>query len=325
MSISFKAIRRVIANQIEPRSWGIGTTTATGATNTVVCSDFALSRGDQSAYDSGWIYFTSGALAGQQRPIRRAGLDVSTGTFTVATDFTGTTPSGAEFEVHTRYPVKRAAGTPTIAGYLELVNDALERLWVPDDIAVTAVDNQTRYLLDTTTYPFLAETDRVLDVIDQLDSDNIKRATRQIWNVDEDVEAPALYLSSPYNAANGSFYLRVARPANTRIRISSTWTEVTPSALNSGQFGFAADSDETHAERRDIVALAIAESLNHLGMAQPAYQADEWERRRRYWAQVAQQCKFRRLPRRYGGKPRLRAVGIGGGMMAGASGWGGAR
>ncbi len=322
MPISFKQVRRDLADIIEPRSWGVGTTTATGATNTVVCSDFALSRGDQSGYESGWIYFTSGALAGQQRPIRRAGLDVSTGTFTVATDFTATTPSGAEFEVHLRYPVKRAAGTPTIAGYLEMVNNACERLWTQDDIAVAAVDNQTRYLLDTTTYPFLAETERVLDVIDQLDSDNIKNPTRQIWRLDDDAEVPALYLTAPYNAASGSFYLRVARPANTRVKISGVWTEVTPSALNGGQFGMAADADEVHARRRDILALAITESMNHLGMAQPMYQADEWERRRKYWASVAALCKFRRLPRRTGGRPVLRAVGIGGGLMGRPSGWG---
>jgi len=321
MSISFRTIRRDLADIIEPRSWGVGTTTATGATNTVVCSDFALSRGDQSGYDSGWIYFTSGALAGQQRPIRRSGLDVSTGTFTVATDFSGTTPAGAEFEVHLRYPVKRAAGTPTIAGYLEMANNAIERLWVQDDIAVTAVDGQTCYLLDTATYPFLEEPRRVLDVIDQLNSDNIKNPTRQVWRVDADAEAPALYLTMPYNAASGPFYLRVARTANTRIKIGGVWTEVTPSALNNGAFGLSADSDETHARRSDILALAITESMNHLGMAQPAFQADEWERRRKYWASVAALCKFRKLPRRTGGKPVLRAVGIGGGMMGRASNW----
>jgi hypothetical protein len=143
----------------------------------------------------------------------------------------------------------------------------------------------------------------------------MKTSTRQLWRVDDDAEAPALYLTSPYATALGSFYLRVARPAWTRIKISGVWTDVTPSALNSGQYGFAAESDETHARRRDVVAMAIAESMNHLGLAQPAYQADEWERRRKYWATVAATCKFRRLPRRTGGKPLLRAVAIGGGLM----------
>lgn len=315
MSWSHKLLRRAIADQIEPRSWGIGTTTSSGSTTTLVASGFALTRGDQNALDGGWVLITSGALLGEQRPIRESGLDVSTGTITVATAFSGSPASGVEFEVHLRYPAKRDSGSLTIAGYREMINDALARFWVQDDLAVSGVSGQTRYPLDTTTYPFLDEPERVLDVIDPLGTDNVKRSATQSWYLDDDAEAPALVLGSGYSTGQ-TFYLRVARPAWTRIKIGGTWTEVTAASPNGGQLGVSADSDETHARKRDVLAFAIAESMNHLGMAQPAFQTDEWEGRRKYWAAVAAQAKVRRLPRKP--RPRVRAAYIGGGLM----GWG---
>lgn len=314
MSTSFKTARRYLANVLEPRSWGVVSSSSTGAVNTVVAASMKLSRGDQDALDTGWLYWSGGALLGEQRPIRRSGLDTSTGTITVATDFAATTPTGAEFEVHTRYPVKRDDGSLLVAGYQELINDALARLWVQDDLAVSGVAGQTRYLLDVSTYPFLAETERILDVMDPLGTDNVKRSTQQGWSVNDDPEAPELIVSGGF-ATGETFYLRVARPAWTRIKISGTWTEVSAASPNGGQLGVSADSDEFQARLRDVTALAIAESMNHLGMAQPAYQSDVWEERRRYWAAVAAQCKFRRLPRKP--KPQVRAVYVGGGVMAG--------
>lgn len=314
MAESFRTLRHRLADQIEPRSWGLCTTTSAGAADTVISTALAISRGDQNALDTGWVYWTAGALLGQNRPIRRSGLDISTGTITLATAFSATTPTTTEFELHTRYPVKRDSGSPLTAGYLEMINDALQRLWFQDDIALTTVANQTRYLLDIATYPWLAEPERILDVIDPVGSDNVKRPTNQQWYIDDDAETPALICPAGF-AGGQTAYLRCARPAWTRIKIGGTWTDLTPSSLNNGKMGLAADSDETHARLRDVLALAITESMNHLGLTQPAFAADEWEQRRKYWATVAAQCKHRRLPRRR--QPRQRAIYVGGGLMGG--------
>lgn len=323
MSESFLTFRRLIANQIEPRSWGVGTTTSAGTTTTIISTDFSMGRGDSSGLEGGWSYFTSGTLLGQCRPHQKAGLDISTGTITVGNAYSGTTPSGATFEVHLRYPVKKCPGTPMTAGYLEMVNDAAARLWFEDDLSVSGITGQTQYDLLTllgTSYPWIAETNRILDVLDPVGSDGVRNSTSQVWSINEDAERPELVLTSPYKTGD-TFFLHVARPVWSRVKIAGVWTDVTPAALNSGQLGVAADSDEIHATRRDILALAITESMNALAMKQPTVEKSEWEAMRRYWATVASQCKFRRLPRRQKTRQGMKAVGLGGGLMASGRVW----
>jgi len=316
MSVSFKVARRRLADIIEPRSWGTGTTTSAGTTTTVVSTDFKMVSGDTRGLDAGWVYFGTGTLAGQCRPIQIGGLDIDTGTITVANPFTTTTPDATEFEVHLRYPVKRCPGTPTVAGYLEIFNDAMTRLWGWDDLTVVSVDNQTEYPIPITTYPFLEETERVIDVLDPEGTDGVRHSTSQTWSIHDDAELPVIVLSDGYSAATTPWYLRVARPSWTRIKVAGvTWTEVTQAALNVGQAGFAIDTDETHARMRDLLAMGITESMNHLGMKQPSMEANEWEARRLYWANVAGQCKFRRLPRRNISRQGMKPVMVGGGIM----------
>ena len=320
MSTSFKAIRRLIANEIEPTSWAIGTSTGTGASTAIACSSFAFTAGDNRALDGGWAYWTSGSLLGEERPIVSTGLDSSTGGITLANGFSSSTPSGAEFEVHLRYPVKRSPGTLWVPGYLEMVNDALGRLWFEDWLSVSGVSGQSRYLLDIATYPWLANRpkDRILDVYGPRDTtSNVRRSTDYHWHIDDDAEAPELIFDSGGFNTGDTFYLKVARPCNTRIKISGTWTDVSESSLNSGYFGLANDSDETHAIGSHVLAMVVTESMNALGMGQPAVDTDRWEARRRYWAEVARQIKNRRLPRKNDGRVRIRAVGLGGGMMSG--------
>lgn len=321
MSSSFQLLRRLLADQIEPRSWGNASTTSAGTTTTLISTQLMLTGGDGDALDAGWVYWPAGTLIGQQRPIRRGGLDIATGTITVGTAFTASTPDASEFEIHLRYPITRSAGSRLIPGYREAINDAIRRLWFRDDLAVSAVTGQVRYLLDTATYPWLADEPgrRVLDVMAPLESDSVKRPSSCRWRIDDEAEAPALIFESGGYNTGQTFYLRVARPANTRIKISSTWTDVTAASLNAGVFGLAADTDETHALPDHVLALAITESMNHLAMAQPSLEASIWEARRNYWASIAAACKFARLPRRRDGRRRLVAVGLGGGAMGG---WG---
>ena len=317
MANSFKILRRRLANEIEPGSFAVCTTTSAGTTTTLVSTDLALTRGDTDALDAGWAYWTSGSLLGHQRPVQTNGLDTATGTVTTTPAWSASAPNTAEFEWHGRYPVKCGPGTPWVSGYLEMLNYSLPLVWFEDDISVSAVTSQTRYLLDITTHPWLADEPkrRVLDIMAPLASDNVKRASGHRWRIDDDAEAPALVFESGGYNTGETFYLRCARPAHTRIKISGTWTDVTAAALNSSQFGLAADSDECHGPPQVILALAITQAMNALGMRQPDYQSDTWEARRQYWATVAAASKYTRLPRRNDGNQRLRAVGVTGGLM----------
>ena len=314
MAESLKTLVRLLANQIEPRSSGPLSTTSAGTSTTIVSTDLIFADGDETVYDGGWVYWPTGTLAGQQRPIGTSALDVTTGTLTVATPFSTTTPTATEFEIHLRYPVKRGAGTPTVGGLTEIINDTLRRLWYEDWISVTAVSGQLRYALDITAYPWLTDTARVLDVFSPADpTSSVRHPTTQAWDIEDDAAAPTLVLADGFST--GPFFLKVARPAWTSIKIAGVWTEVTQAALNGGQAGLSAYSDETHAHADDVLALAITESMNHLGMKQPSMDKSLWEERRRYWADVAARCKFLRLPRRTRSRQGMRVAYAGGGLM----------
>lgn len=330
MSASFVTLRRLIANEVEPRSWAPGVTTSAGPAGVVTSSTFAMSGGDTRALDGGWVYFCDGTLIGQERAIAAAGLGVAGGDISVGNPYTAVTPSGASFEVHLRYSVTRAGGTPWAAGYLDWINHALEFLWFEDWISVAGVTGQARYLLDLTAYPWLADRpkDRVLNVYGIRDATtNVRRESTAIWHIDDDAEAPELVFDSGGFNTGDTFYLKVARPCNTRIKIAGVWTDVSASSLNGGQFGLAADSDETHAIPSHVLAYVVMESMNALGARQPAVDGPRWDAKRQEWAAVVRGIKSRRLPRKNDGRLRLQVDGLGGGMMGRggglSKGWGG--
>lgn len=330
MPTSFARLRRLIAGEIEPRSHGTGTSTSTGGPTIVSSTNFRMDAGDDRALDGGWLYWTSGALLGEERPIIAAGLAASTGDIGMANPYSSTTPSGATFEVHLRYPVKSSYGTIWTNGYLEMINDALGRLWFEDWLSVAGVSGQARYLLDIATYPWLADRpkDRIFGVYGPRDAtSNVRRESSAVWHIDDDAEAPELIFDSGGFNTGDTFFLKVARPCNTRIKIAGVWTDVSESSLNNGYFGLAADSDETHAIPSNVLAMVVTASMNALGMRQPAVEASAWEARRQYWARVAAGIKYRRLPRKNDGQLRIQVAGLGGGMMAGrgsglSKGWG---
>lgn len=320
MATSHAILRSLASHQIEPEGVYRGVTTSSGPVGVVTCSSFAMSGGDDRALDGGWLYFVDGTLIGQERAIAEAGLSVAGGDISVGNNYSAVTPSGATFEVHLRYPVTDGpGGTPWVTGYRSMLNDSLRRLWFEDELSVTATASTVRYLLDITTYPWLADRprQRVMDVIAPADpTTGIRRPTHQHWWIDDDAETPALVLEGGGFTAGDTFYLKVARPCHTRIKIATVWTDLTASSLNNGVFGLYADTDETHAQPDDVLALAITESMNHLGMRAPAIDRDEWERRRIYWAGVAARCKYIRLPRRNEGRAKVAVAAVGGGMMS---------
>lgn len=330
MSTRFDVLRSLLAGQIEPGAWAKAVTTASGPTTVVTCSSFAMSGGDQDNLTGGWIYFCDGTLEGQERAITKAGLETGGGDIVVGNPYTTVTPSAAHIEVHLRYPVTDGpGGTPLARGYRSLINDSLRRLWFEDEIAVSGVTSQARYLLDITTHPWLADRPklRILDVLTIDTTTNVKTTSSASWEIDDDAETPALIFTSGGFNTGQTFYLKVARPCNTRIRINGAWTNVTPSSLNNGVMGLYADDDETHAYPNHVAALAIADGMNALGMRMPAMDRGLWEERRLYWASVAAGCKYRQLPRRNDGRVRIAVSSLGGGVMMGGTGrsksWGG--
>ena len=318
MSASFQIIRRPIADVIEPRSWGIGTTTSTSGADSVVSTQLAMTLGDTNLLNGGTIYFVDGTRAGESRPVVKNGLNISTGTASMGNSFSGATPSDAAFEYHLRFPVVRTPGMLHVVSYLDLINNAISRLWFEDLIGVPAVSGQTVFALDIATHPWLTDQPkrRVLEILGPADPTTTEKPRyRGRWEIDDDAEAPSLILRDCGWNAGDTFYLRCARPCHTRIKIAGTWTNVTPSALNDGQYGLANESDECHANPNDVLAMAVGYSMGALAMTQPMADRKDWEGLRGYWAGVASRLKYARLPRRSDGRAGLTAVGVGGGMM----------
>lgn len=301
MSTSFGTLRGLVARQIEPGGFYRGVTTSSGPAGVVTCSTFTMNGGDTRALDGGWLYFVDGTLIGQERAIAEAGLAVAGGDISVGNAYSTTTPSGATFEVHLRYPVTDGpGGTPWVTGTRSMLNDSLSLLWFEDYLSVSGVSNQARYLLPISTYDWLADQPnlRIMDVVGPADpTSNVRRSSPYSWRVEADDEAPALiFTSGGYNTGD-TFYLKVARPANSRIQVGGIWTDVSDAAPNNGVVGLYADTDRCHALATHVQAMAITESMNRLGMRQPAMDKAVWEDRRRYWRSVAAGIKQRRLPR----------------------------
>ena len=294
---TLREYRRALAK--EAGAYGLLTTTALGASaDKVVCGGL-ISERPASAYDRRWLYIVDGASAGQQSQVSESGFQKTSGTLTVDTDFTAAIASGVAVEMYPRVPAFRVDEWP---GWRELVNEALERLWTPDLIPMTAIANERKYTLDTATMPWLADKGRIVDLVDPA-PDAFSRPVKSYrgWDTDIDGETAYLTLSGPY-ASGETFYLRVRRPALSLIRTASSWGTNDSDGLNS-------DTDEATSEVRHVVIVgmwryyhALARMNTGGDQAAHAALASAWERR-------ARRLKFYDLYRK-SGVPELWRRGV---------------
>lgn len=287
--------------------YGSYTTTATGTTTTLICSAFANANLAASEMDDRAALIESGALLGQQRAVQRSGLARTTGTLTVAEAFTGAPASGVLFGVYARLPAFRRLNRP---GYIEAINQALRRVYVEDEVAMDGVTDQSHAAVNTTTYPWWTDADRIIKILAPVtDSDDVPRALpRHQWDWRANGETRQLVFPGAPFQTGESFTVNLYRPANSRLKISGTWTDQTTQTA-----GLSTLTDEHMADVKDVVVVARAIAYRFMAEQQaPGQTVAEWMAKAEMWESRANRLLSRSLPKdRLTGQVELRPVVVG--------------
>lgn len=232
-----------------------GSFTATGgSTTTLVCTAaFGGSVLPTSAQAYAWIYVPS-ATTPKQRRVTATGVNAGTGTITVDAAFGSAVSNGTVFEVHSLFPAQRESGADnSIAarpGLRELINQALRMILVPDVLAISLVTLQRDYALAA--YPWLDRPERIVALREpNLDASTTRPSWRH-YELREDVDGQTLHVPQPWRFSSGSYSasLQVLRPADTKIRVASVWSDSTVGLVN--------ESDEAGPDVNAVVTVASA-------------------------------------------------------------------
>lgn len=269
------------------------TSTSVSSTSTIEIIASALidsTPNVSSRYSGAWIYgVTDGnpdTLAGVQRQLRQLPLDSSTGTLYVTRAFASAPASGSAWEMYFRFPAIRddASGRD---GYRELINEALRLMVEPDTISISGVTDQTHYTLNTSTYPWLREAGRIVNVKRPTPNANdLERIDAQSWTLIRDGENFIIELPSPYQTGD-TFKLDVLRPANSYIRQSGTWTNQTSLTA-----GLSLDTDEALPTINDVVAVARELAFAEMQRNTPEAEARFWAAKEADAGRAAAGLKF---------------------------------
>jgi len=250
-----------------------GTTTSGGTSSTLVCSALANSIRASTEFANWWVLIESGVCAGQMGQLTNAPLTVASGTLTTATTFTATIASGVSFSLYdgSRLPPLRDGRLP---GLLQIVNQAAERWWIEDTISVSGVTGQIHYTVDTTTYPWLTDDTRIIEIqYPTTASDDVPRVmSRSLWSWVADGETKKLrFPGAPFKTGE-TFTLKVNRPGNSRIKQSGVWTD--QATQTAGATGI---TDEYLVDARFLRLMARALAFAALAeMGAPGQTVAEW-------------------------------------------------
>lgn len=243
-----------------------GTTDSVSANATdLICSTLADADGHTTSYAGWYALLTSGALAGSERPVAKAGFVAATGTLTAARTFGGLAASGVSFELSNRLPATAIDGA---RGVNFAVNWAVQRLWFKDRISFTPVANQKFYSL----LPWAHWLTRELRI------GRIYRAAVDTYSNPEPVaggcwlrydgELPMLELDVAFASTDTIFYLEVIRPGHSWIKSGGAWSEST--------VGLVANADEALCDPNLVTQLALVECYRQLANASVGNDRTTW-------------------------------------------------
>lgn len=259
-------------------------------------------------YSGWWVYGVADGnpdtLLGVQRQLRQLPLDATTGTLYTTRAFASAPASGSAYEMFPRIPAIRddASGRD---GFREIINEALRLMVVPDVITVAGVTDQTKYELDLTTHPWLREPGRIVNIkIPTPNTNDYERIDPQAYDLIPDGEKLILQLRRLYDTGE-TFKLEVLRPANSRLKQSSTWTD--QSSLTAG---LSLDTDEAIPSINDVVAVARELCFAELAGRAPEAEARMWMAKEQDAGLKASALKFvRQAPTEPYSPLRLSGVG----------------
>ncbi len=261
MPASLKQLRRNLLDTGELGGFAVCTTTTAvadtdpDARRKLVSADLVHDEAGETSY-GGWYAYLSGgnagSLLGQQRTVRTHGYGRAQGQVALNAELSAIPPLGTEFELLAKLPAVRWQGRP---GLREIINQALERLWVADWLPFTGNGTATYAV---TAYPWLTQ-ERIFDVQESYGS-TLPFASGMQVQLRQDAETPVLDIGRAYSPSE-KFWLRVMRPAHTRIRAGGVWQESTAGLVN--------DTDETLAELNLVTTVALAYAYRALAKGPP--------------------------------------------------------
>jgi hypothetical protein len=197
-------------------------TTSVGTESSLISTALLSSALTSTSLEGMAVLLESGAFAGEQRDVRPNGLTKTTGALATASDFSGAVASGVSFSAYSRLPAYRRG---LVKGYLEVINDALRRLWFEYAITIAGVSGQKKFAIDTDAYPWLTSEDRIISVhLPAQDSDDDPAAiSRSAWEWLDQGETRSLYFrgGSPANTGQ-DFTVKCYRPASSRLQLNAT-------------------------------------------------------------------------------------------------------
>jgi hypothetical protein len=217
---------------------------ASATTTAITLAPLADSTTSASAdrYDGAYIYFATGAAAGNQRRVKPGGFSPSTGTLTLALLTTPPT-LGDIAEITRLFPIVEQVPSED-ASYRTLINDALATLWAPDRVSFSFSNSATASIA---ALPWLDRPDRLVRVLETAPRSGFPDVSCE-WRDPRlilDGPAPVLQLNRPFT---GTLTLEVRRPGNTLISgVEST-------------VGFEAEGQTALPSVEDVIVAGLVEA-----------------------------------------------------------------
>lgn len=263
------------------------TSTASSASE-LVCTRMKNTelRSSKTAFGFAYIPSTSAnvtlqsAVAGEQVPILENGFNGTDGKISTARAFSATPVSGLVFELHEQLPAIKEFD---LDGWRECINRALESLTIPDRIDISAVSGTYSY--EITAFPWLTDIGRIvgLDEDPFVGSDRPAYPTLRPWEIRYDAEKTYLENQSLYSTGD-PLHLKVRRPANTRIKRSGAWADVTD--------GLQADTEEAVPPVNVVKVLAVREAYRVLWIRSAKGEGSVYEAKFQEWSEAAEKVKI---------------------------------
>lgn len=290
--------------------YGSFTTTGAGTTSTLVCSRFVNTALASSEFANCGVLIESGDAKGELGLAKT--LTKSTGTITTSDTFSASIASGVTFTIYRL--LAPIGGDSILPSYLLGINMALRRLWFPDRISISGVTSQKHYTVDTTTYPWFTDPERIMWIEYPVTAaDDVPRRLRDTeWDWLADAETRKLYFPGAPFKTGETFTVRVYRPANSRLKKNGTWTDQTSQTSELALYT-SGTADEAIPDVADVVTVATALIYRALSrIDQPTAEVAEWLAKARPAFRAARLLMHTGIPEdRTTGVARLRPQRVG--------------
>lgn len=257
MALIHQQLRRVLAAALNDHAAYVASAGTTSSFTSVLLIDSTTGASPNRLKDA-WAYIATGATVGGQSRVKSGGLTPASGLVAVTPTWAAPVP-GAEIEITRLFPAVSSSAVPTAenVSYRTVINRALQRMLIPDQITLSSVAGQYAYSLNTYA-AWLTDRERILALYDppMLTGYPPRENSRNLRRLDFDAGVPTLYLQAAYAGTDEPIRLDVIRPASTWVNDAETHPSVGVSAET--------DSVLSHVRLDEFLVIGLAEAYKAL-------------------------------------------------------------